>query len=182
MTRFGLEMTRPVKAVPVGHLCHHLMGITAAYFSWIRMNCVNLFNTLRPRQNGHHFADDTFKRIFLDENVRVSLKFVLKGPIDNIPALVQIMAWRRSGTSHYLNQWWLIRWRIYASLGLNELKAGMWVPMMTLWHEHAFCVTGLLGMKSTGQRWMPSHTASNTEFYFFLLWKAVEQTLKLRVI
>ena len=60
-----------------------------------------LLNILRPRQTGHHFADDTFKRIFLDENVRVSirisLKFVLKGPIDNIPALVQIMAWRRSG-------------------------------------------------------------------------------------
>ena len=26
-------------------------------------------------------------------------------------------------TSHYLNQWWLGYWRIYASLGLNELKA-----------------------------------------------------------
>ena len=25
-------------------------------------------------------------------------------------------------TSHYLNQWWLIYWRIYASLGLNELS------------------------------------------------------------
>ena len=25
-------------------------------------------------------------------------------------------------TSHYLNQWWLICWRIYASLGLNELR------------------------------------------------------------
>ena len=24
-------------------------------------------------------------------------------------------------TSHYLNQWWLVYWRIYASLGLNEL-------------------------------------------------------------
>ena len=60
-----------------------------------------LFNTLRPRQNGRHFADETFKRIFLNENVRISieisLKFVLKGPIHNIPALVQIMAWRRPG-------------------------------------------------------------------------------------
>ena len=26
-------------------------------------------------------------------------------------------------TSHYLNQWWLIYWRIYASLGLNELSS-----------------------------------------------------------
>ena len=58
-------------------------------------------NTLRPRQNGRHFADDTFKRIFLNENVgisiKISLKFVHKGPINNIPALVQIMAWRRPG-------------------------------------------------------------------------------------
>ena len=60
-----------------------------------------LFNTLRPRQNGRHFADDIFKCIFLDENVwipiKISLKFVPKGPINNIPALVQIMAWRRPG-------------------------------------------------------------------------------------
>ena len=58
-------------------------------------------NTLRPRQNGCHFADDTFKRIFLNENViistKISLKSVPKGPINNIPALVQIMAWRRPG-------------------------------------------------------------------------------------
>ena len=59
------------------------------------------FNTLRPRQNGRRFADDSFKRIFLNENVRITIKisvqFVPKGPINNIPALVQIMAWRRSG-------------------------------------------------------------------------------------
>ena len=60
-----------------------------------------IINTLRPRQNGRHFVDDTFKSIFLNENVRIlikfSLKFVPKGPINNIPALVQIMAWRRPG-------------------------------------------------------------------------------------
>ena len=41
-----------------------------------------------------------FKCIFLNENVwipiKIPMKFVSKGPIDNIPALVQIMAWRRS--------------------------------------------------------------------------------------
>ena len=31
------------------------------------------------------------------------------------------MAWRRPGASHYLYQWWLVYWRIYASLGLNEV-------------------------------------------------------------
>ena len=58
-------------------------------------------NTLRPRQNVRHFADDTLNRIFLNENARISikisLKFAPKGPINNIPALVQIMAWRRPG-------------------------------------------------------------------------------------
>ena len=60
-----------------------------------------LFNTLRPRQNGRHFPDDIFKCIFLTENVcisiKISLKFAPKVPINNIPALGQIMAWRRRG-------------------------------------------------------------------------------------
>ena len=59
------------------------------------------YNTLRPRQNGRRFADDVFKYIFLNENVRIlikiSLKFIPKSPINNIPALIQIMAWGRSG-------------------------------------------------------------------------------------
>ena len=61
----------------------------------------NRLNTLRQRQNGRHFPDDIFKCFFLIENVpiaiKISLKFVPKGPINYIPALVQIMAWRRPG-------------------------------------------------------------------------------------
>ena len=49
-------------------------------------------DTLRPRQNARHFADDILRGIFLNENVRIlieiSLKFVPKGPMHNIPALV----------------------------------------------------------------------------------------------
>ena len=60
-----------------------------------------LINTLRPRQNGCHFPDDIFKCIFLNENVlfaiKISLTFVPRDLINNIPALVQIMAWRRPG-------------------------------------------------------------------------------------
>ena len=58
-------------------------------------------NTWRPRQNGRHFPDDIFKCIFLNENVwntlKTSMKFVPRVPINNIPALDQIMAWRRIG-------------------------------------------------------------------------------------
>ena len=45
--------------------------------------------------------DAIFKCIFFNENVwisiKISLEFVLKGPIDSNPALVQIMAWCRIG-------------------------------------------------------------------------------------
>ena len=58
-------------------------------------------NTLRPGQDGRHFADGIFTSIFINENccilIKFSLKYVRKDPMDNNPALVQIMAWRRSG-------------------------------------------------------------------------------------
>ena len=58
-------------------------------------------NSLRPGQDRRHFADNIFKCIFVNENVwislRISLKFVPKFRINNIPALVQILAWRRRG-------------------------------------------------------------------------------------
>ena len=50
-----------------------------------------LIITLRPRQNGRHFADDIFI------SLEISLKFFPKVQINNIPALVQMMAWRRPG-------------------------------------------------------------------------------------
>ena len=68
---------------------------------------------------------------FLIENIWISimnsLKYVPIGQIMKHPS--------RHGagqaTSHYLNQFWLKFWRIYASIRLNELKwnkviAGMW--------------------------------------------------------
>ena len=55
---------------------------------WIYMF---MLNTSRPRQIGRHFPDDFSKCIFLNENVwisnKISMKFVPKGPINNIPAL-----------------------------------------------------------------------------------------------
>ena len=46
-------------------------------------------------------ADDILKCIFLNEKfcifIKISLKYVPKGPMDNNPALVQIMVWRRIG-------------------------------------------------------------------------------------
>ena len=61
-----------------------------------------------PGQNGHHFAN-IFTCIFKDEkfffiSMQMSNKFVTKGLIDNIPALVQIMAWRGTGDKPLFEQ------------------------------------------------------------------------------
>ena len=89
-------------------LCWYPINYMQLIWKWCTCGCpiikwvaVIRLNTLRPRQNGRHFPDDIFKGIFLNENVlmsiKISLKFVPKGPINNIPALVQIMAWHRTG-------------------------------------------------------------------------------------
>ena len=97
---------------------------------------------MRLWQNGRHFADDTFRRIFLSENLRISLIFhwsyFPKGPINNIPALVQIMAWRRVGdkplSEPMLTQ---IQWRIYA----------------LVWFKYIFLQLLLCNTKSVTWRW-----------------------------
>ena len=62
----------------------------------LQCHYLNWFNTFRPRQKGHHFADDIFKCIFLNENIwiptAISLTFVPQAIINNIPASVQIIA------------------------------------------------------------------------------------------
>ena len=64
------------------------------------MNATGL-NLSAPGQNGRHFANDVFRCIFMNGKfcilIKISLKIVPKGPIDNNPALVYVMAWRQIG-------------------------------------------------------------------------------------
>ena len=84
---------------------------------YLCMSCC--INTLSPIQDGRHFADDMFTYIFVNERccilIKFSLKYVSKGLIANNPALVQIMAWRRSGNKP------LSEPMMISLLGLNEL-------------------------------------------------------------
>ena len=67
----------------------------------LRYNIDQVLTTLRLRQNGCHFPDNMFRYIFSNENILIFIKFLLKFipkvPINNIQALVQIMAWRQPG-------------------------------------------------------------------------------------
>ena len=84
-----------------------------------------LFTNLPLDKMAAILADDIFKCIFFDENdgtpFQISLKFVLRSPIDNKPALVQVMTWRNRQQAITWNNDDLVDWRIYAALGGEEL-------------------------------------------------------------
>ena len=103
-------------------------------FTSLMRSFAYVINSSPTVQNGRHFADDSFKRIFINEkcfiSIRISLKFAPEGPIDNKAALVQLMAW--CWTGHYLDQCW-------PSLPTHICNIrGRWVnslkPCDILWH------------------------------------------------
>ena len=78
-------------------------------------------NSSPPGQNGHHFADYIFTCIIMNGKfcilIKISLKFVPKGPIHNNLALVFTMAW-----------WWI------RDKSLSE-------PMLTRFTDAYICST-----------------------------------------
>ena len=71
------------------------------YASRLRLTSSTAHYQLTPRQIGQHFTDGIFNCIILNENIwisiTISMNFVPKAQINNIPALVHIMTWRRPG-------------------------------------------------------------------------------------
>ena len=90
-------------ATSLGRMVEHLIFVYTVplYYHIPHHQTLWTLNSSPAGQNGRYFPDVIFKCIFLNENVWISgkiwLKFVPKSPIDNIPALVHIMAWRLSG-------------------------------------------------------------------------------------
>ena len=92
-----------------------------------------ILNTLRLRQNGCHFSDDIWN-IFSWVNIYINLRFHL-----SVFQMVQFTIFQHyssigtnNGLSpewrHCLTQLWLVHWRIYLSLSLNEItKDNLWV-------------------------------------------------------
>ena len=74
---------------------------TVMTMSGSRIHKGQVLNSSPPGQNGGHFADDSFKGIFMNEkfffSIQISLKFVPKSLIDNNAALIRVMVWRRTG-------------------------------------------------------------------------------------
>ena len=62
---------------------------------------IQILNTLRLRRNVRLFTGGLYKCIFLNENlglsIKISLKFVPEGSVNNVSSFIHIMAWHRSG-------------------------------------------------------------------------------------
>ena len=89
-------------------------------------------NTLRPTQNGHHFPDNIFKCIFLNENVWFHGSFFLWFQLTIFQHWFRYWLGANQATSHYLSQWWLTYRRIFASLGLNAPLSNLSWPYTNL--------------------------------------------------
>ena len=87
---------------------------------------IRFFKSSPPGQNGHHFDRRHLQMHFLQLNdiipIRISLKFVFKGSIDNKTALVQGMAWPGRRQAITWTNACPIHRRIYAALGCDELR------------------------------------------------------------
>ena len=84
------------------HRSHSNIRVDSECFYHAPVIMPNCLNPLRPSPNRRLLTDDIFKCIFLNGNVWISIKkksteVFPKGPINNIPGLVQIMAWRQPG-------------------------------------------------------------------------------------
>ena len=112
--------------------CWSRMSDYNPYVMWtyLLMHALNakLVNILRPKQNGHHFTDDIFKRIFVEWKLSYfgsnfteicsqgsNYQYTSIGSDDGLaPNRRPAFAWVIGD---------LVYWRIYASLSLSELMS-----------------------------------------------------------
>ena len=102
------------------------------------------FNTLRPRQMDA-ISQTTFSNAFswmkmFEFRLKFYWVYFLRFQLTIFQHWFRYWLGAVQATSHYLNQWSLVYWRIYASLGLNELTylCDIWVKfwMQYFWNRY----------------------------------------------
>ena len=89
-----------------------IQALVSSSFSLLSGACVKV---LKP-----HVVDilrTTHSNGFTWNTVFISLNFFPKGPIENMSALVQVMAWRQTGHKPYLDWLWLSSFTYVCHLG-----------------------------------------------------------------
>ena len=109
--------------------------------------------------------------IFWMKNVRISikisLKFVPKGPINNKPALVQIMAWRRSGDKP-LSEPMMVSLLTHICVTRPQWVNNIWMLLYQLTHFSSVC----MHIFSSTRPWQNTCTVHCIIFFFVpLCWQ-----------
>ena len=110
-----------------------VLFITHDNLSWLYSQTA-VINILRPRQNGRSFPDDIFKCIFLNE-------------INNIQALVQIMAWRRQGDKP-LSEPMMVTLPTHICVTRPQWVNSHMRYMLLLWVKNGICVFFVAGVST----------------------------------
>ena len=101
--------------------------------NWCWIGNKPFFNSLAPGRCGCYLKLVIFKLVSRINIMSISCKIVLRWtPLDltdDKSTLVQVIAWCRQATSHYLSQCWPNLCRHMASLGPNELNQWSWQPL-----------------------------------------------------
>ena len=99
-----------------------IKGQKAEIFFIPVLNCMFILNGvwMKLEENGQHFADYYFKCTFLNENycvlIKISLKVVSKGAIDNKSSWVQRMPWCWTGDGSFITSWWRHQMETFSAL------------------------------------------------------------------
>ena len=159
----------------------------------------HLINSSSPGQNGHHFADDTFKLIFLNEKNRflttISPKFVPKGPIDSNPTLVYIMAWHRICDKPLSEPMWtlthicgtrggggggggVLLLYLYTFISANYFAAPLTLRTITSWDETLSVLLVLCKKNPPVTGGLPWYKSSNAEPLYVLFVVSLNKLLR----
>ena len=137
-----------------------VMRFANDFHSWLRHSWKSSANRLTRDPKIVIHGNSCIILYFLNENVwisiQVSLKFVRGGPINNIPALVQIMAWCRPGDKP------LSEPMMVSLLTHICVTRPQWVKVI-FYHKRR--VTGLLLYDTVYRYWTPSGYLKTTMKY-----------------
>ena len=107
-------------------------------------------------KSGCHFADNIFKLIFFNEYsrifIKIWLKFVPEGSLDNMSALVQTVAWCWAGDKSLPERMLTQFIEAYASPDINELT----LKVSNLFWKKSICIFIIQHWYAAGVWYLPS--------------------------
>ena len=146
----------------------NVWGGLAQYNGWCYIGSNNV-NSLAPGRFQFNFRKVIFKLTLVNGgwgiSYEIALRWMPQDLTDDKSTLVQVMAWCRQATSHYLSQCWP---RSMSPYGVTR-------PGGTMWHYGTWVNVG------SGNVLVPSHYLNQLDQYNKMHWLAVRKIIAFTV-